>query len=240
MGRKLLMGGLTGLVLACGTLVTANPQLPSLHQAENGSVRKVFKRLYNKVYERLEPRFRYAGVDWPPKRVSLVALKEQRLLEVWVEQGDQWVHVHDYLIRAASGKAGPKLREGDRQVPEGFYNIIWLNPHSQFHLSMKLDYPNNYDRSQARKEGRTGLGGDIFIHGEEASRGCLAMGNSAIEDLFVLTALVGKDNVSVLIAPRDLRAEPLPGLASLVPRDWVEELTRDIAAALQAFPLERK
>ncbi len=206
------------------------------------SVKRVVDRYYDKVESRLEPRFRFADVAWPPKRVSLVAFKEPARLEVWAEKDGEWVHVHDYPIRALSGGAGPKLRQGDLQVPEGFYRITWLNPYSSFHLSLKLDYPNVYDQEQARNEGRSGLGGDIFIHGEAASKGCLAMGNNTIEDLFVLTALVGKENVSVLIAAKDFRVEPLGAAAGRQGQpEWVAILNRDIAAELrEKFPLERK
>jgi len=71
--------------------------------------------------------------------------------------------VADYRITAASGTAGPKLREGDRQVPEGIYRIVGLNPNSRYHLSMKLDYPNAFDRHQAARDGRARPGSDIFI-----------------------------------------------------------------------------
>ena len=217
------------------------PQQIMMDGSLRPSVERVVDRYYEKVKSRLEPRFRFADVEWPPKRVSLVAFKEQKRMEIWAEKEGQWVFVHDYDIRGISGVSGPKLREGDRQVPEGFYRILWLNPQSNFHLSLKLDYPNVQDRKQARREGRNGLGGDIFIHGESASRGCLAMGNNAIEDIFVLTALVGKQNVSVLISPRDFRVEPL-GLATNMDsenREWVLNLTRDIANELEKYPRDR-
>ena len=203
------------------------------------SVQRIVDRHYRQTERRLEPRFRFAGVAWPPQRLAYVALKEQRRLELWAEQSGQWVYIHDYPIQALSGQPGPKLREGDLQVPEGFYRITWLNPHSNFHLSLKLDYPNQHDREQARREGRRGLGGEIFIHGEASSRGCLAMGNRVIEDLFVLTALVGKENVSVLIAARDFRAEPLSTASHYGQPEWVSALNQQLATTLQEqFPRE--
>src|SRR5690606_33287906 len=105
-----------------------------------------------------------------------------------------WVAVHQYPVLAASGQAGPKLREGDRQVPEGFYAIESLHPNSRFHLALRVNYPNQSDRQRAAEDGRTNLGGDIMIHGSNASVGCLAMGDPAAEDLFVLVADVGIQN----------------------------------------------
>jgi murein L,D-transpeptidase YafK len=128
---------------------------------------------------------------------------------VWVETSGQVVFIHSYSVLAASGHNGPKLREGDRQVPEGFYRITSLNPNSSYHLSIKLNYPNAFDQQHADEEGRDHLGGDIFIHGKAASIGCLAMGDPAIEELFVMVEKVGRSNVQVIIAPHDPRQIPL-------------------------------
>jgi hypothetical protein len=69
-----------------------------------------------------------------------------------------------------------------------------------------VNYPNAFDRARAREENRANLGGDIMIHGKAVSIGCLAMGDEAIEELFVLAALTGAKNIEVLLCPRDLRA----------------------------------
>jgi murein L,D-transpeptidase YafK len=67
--------------------------------------------------------------------------------------------------RVASGGLGPKLGAGDRQGPERIYAIESLNPNSLFHLSMRLNYPNEFDQMRAKQDGRSDLGGDIMIHG---------------------------------------------------------------------------
>jgi len=183
---------------------------------------------------RLRPVFERAGVAYPPTRIALLAFKAERRLELWADRRGEWVHVRTYPILAASGHAGPKLREGDRQVPEGLYRIVGLNPNSAYHLSMKLDYPNAFDREQADRDGRADPGSDIFIHGQAVSIGCLAMGNEAIEELFVLTAKTGKANVSVLIAPNDLRAgAPVTGPEPAPP--WVAVLYETLKRELAPF-----
>jgi murein L,D-transpeptidase YafK len=111
--------------------------------------------------------------------------------------------IRDYYIQVASGGAGPKLRQGDRQVPEGIYRIVKLDPNSHYHLSMKLNYPNEFDLLHARQDGRKAPGSNILIHGKAVSIGCLAMGDEAIEELFVLTEHVGVEKVKVVIAPHD-------------------------------------
>ena len=139
--------------------------------------------------------------DVSPRSLTLVAFKQERRLEV---RGDGQL-LASYPILAASGKPGPKLREGDCQVPEGNYKLTTLNPRSRFHLSIRVDYPNAEDRLH----GCTGT--DIYVHGGAASIGCIAIGNEAIEELFRLAAKV-KDR-RILIVPWDLRVKPPPEVA---------------------------
>ena len=184
---------------------------------------------------RLAPHVRRAGATWPPDEIALLVLKQERRLALWARTGDRWRFVRNYPILAASGHAGPKLLQGDYQVPEGVYRIEHLNPNSSYHLSMKVSYPNAFDRRMAARDGRTRLGGDIFIHGKDVSIGCVALGDRAIEELFTLVADTGHSRVRVVIAPNDLRvAGPL--LHEKSP-PWVAELYRAVAAALAAFPV---
>lgn len=173
--------------------------------------------------ERLEPYFIQAGIAFPPQEIKLLALKEEKLLELWARNGSHYRWIKNYPIQAASGIAGPKLREGDKQVPEGVYKIVGLNPNSSYHLSMQLNYPNEFDLQHARREGRDNPGSNIFIHGKAVSIGCLAMGDSAIEELFLLVSRIGFKNTEVLIAPRDPRANPLAVETSSSPA-WLPEL----------------
>jgi hypothetical protein len=214
--------------------------IPPLSAAESGrSIEKVLLELGGKMEQRLQPRFQFVDATWPPREVALVAFKDTRLLELWALEDAGWVFIKQYPIKGMSGHAGPKLSEGDLQVPEGFYRIEKMNPNSAYHLSMKLDYPNQFDRRMARSDGRRNLGDNIFIHGDRVSSGCLAIGDRAVEELFVLTAMLGMEHVSVIISPRDYRfrptAEPAPGMPG-----WVGTLNEKIASNLQIFPLDRK
>jgi len=176
---------------------------------------------------RLAPHFQRAGVTYPPKELCLVGLKEERQLELYVASGTNALRfVRAYRIQAASGSAGPKLREGDGQVPEGFYRIESLNPNSRYHLSLRINYPNQADREQARRDGRTQLGGDIMIHGSNVSIGCLAMGDEAAEDIFVLAADTGLKQIRVLLSPVDFRVRRLPQDAPSLYQQLAVELKR--------------
>jgi hypothetical protein len=191
---------------------------------------------------RLTAKFQTAEVQWPPRQVVLVALKDENVVELHARSRTRaWRLVHRYPIHKASGGPGPKLRQGDRQVPEGIYRVTFLNPNSRYHVSMRLDYPNAFDQAMGARDGRSDLGGDIMIHGKALSVGCLAMGDEAAEELFVLAATVGLPKIKVIIAPTDFRkADPLP-LAdptppAALPPPWVPQLYVDIAREMAPFP----
>ncbi len=150
------------------------------------------------------------NISYPPKHLYLVGLKEEKELRIYAIDKDDDIDtssaklLHTYDILAASGEAGPKLKQGDWQVPEGFYKIDSFNPNSLYHLSLRVNYPNKEDKEHAENEKRTKLGGDIMIHGSNASVGCLAMGDDAIEEIYVLVSDVGRENVDVILAPCNL------------------------------------
>jgi murein L,D-transpeptidase YafK len=159
-------------------------------------------------------------------------VKDGRRLELWAAKSSgERVRVTAWPVLAASGGEGPKLREGYRQVPEGIYQIEGLNPNSAYHLSLKVGYPNSSDRAWAARDGRTRLGGDIFIHGKDVSIGCLAIGDDAIEELFWLAGTVGRGAFTVVIVPTDLRRKPAPNVSVA----WAPELYRPLITELAQF-----
>lgn len=198
------------------------------------TVRDVVDAYGSRTDASLRPRFERAGLRYAPKRIAFLCFKEERRLELWGQDNGPWVFVTEFGIKAASGKPGPKLEEGDGQIPEGIYQIEGLNPNSSYHLSLKLNYPNDFDVAHAKTDGRTRLGGDIFIHGNTGSVGCLAMGDEVAELLFVLVSRVGKDNVRVIVAPRDFRQRPTDPPTATAP-SWVPELYAGIASELGNF-----
>lgn len=110
--------------------------------------------------------------------------KDPGILELWVESdGGDFVNFKNYDICTFSGKLGPKLREGDKQSPEGFYfvNAGRLNPLSRFHLSFNLGYPNAYDRHHGR------TGNALMVHGNCVSIGCYAMTDARMNEIYALS-----------------------------------------------------
>ena len=206
-------------------------------QHGHGTVDDRLRQYGGRVRGRLKPFFAKVGIDYPPAKVVLVGIKDEKKLEVWASDDGEYRLVRTYRILGASGRLGPKLREGDCQVPEGLYRIESLNPNSRFHLSLRVNYPNAHDRSQAKEENRTNLGGDIMIHGSRSSVGCLAMGDEAAEDLFILAAETGVENVSVILCPVDFRKKEMPKLSYSLP-GWTDDLYERIGERLSAFVVE--
>lgn len=177
-----------------------------------------------RVQRRLAPSFQAITVSYPPKNMIFVGLKHERVLEVWIaDQKQDYRLLKTYPILGASGTLGPKLAEGDFQVPEGLYRIESLNPNSLYHLSLRVNYPNQFDRKMGAADGRTNLGSDIMIHGRTASIGCLAMGDEAAEDLFILAAKTGVENIEVILSPVDFRVRSLPAVLPKLPA-WTPDL----------------
>jgi hypothetical protein len=188
---------------------------------------------------RLEEDFRRAGLAWPARQVTFVGIKDARRLEFYARNSpdEPWRYVKAWPILAASGQAGPKLREGDRQVPEGIYAAESLNPNSRFHLALRVGYPNKLDRAIAAGQGRENLGGDIMIHGSDVSAGCLAIGDLAAEEIFVVSALAGVEEVRILLTPTDLRWRE-PDMTSVPP--WAGQIYARLKEALEQLPSARQ
>ena len=189
--------------------------------------------------ERWATYFETSGVTYPPKRIVFVAFKDRRVFETYAENDTGFQFIRRMPVLAASGQLGPKLREGDKQVPEGIYEIESLNPNSAYHVSLRLNYPNAFDRSQAAKDGRTNLGGDIMIHGKSVSVGCIALGDEGAEDVFTLAADVGIKNVKVICSPVDFRnraglRRDLTTVAGAF--QWTAALYQEIYSHLLALP----
>lgn len=116
--------------------------------------------------------------------------KAESELEVWKAKSDgRFYHFKTYPICDWSGALGPKINQGDRQAPEGFYLVSapQMNPRSKYHLAFNIGFPNAYDRAY----GRTGA--DIMVHGDCKSAGCYAMTDGVVEEIYILAreALAG-------------------------------------------------
>ena len=140
--------------------------------------------------------------------IYLRLFKRESLLELWVRNGEHYTLFRSYEICYHSGTLGPKLAEGDRQSPEGFYetNPGLMNPWSSYHLSFNIGYPNRFDRAHGR------TGSLIMIHGNCVSIGCYAMTDEGIEEIYALVDAAmraGNGPVPVHVFPFPLTTENL-------------------------------
>ncbi|MDR3442341.1 MAG: L,D-transpeptidase family protein [Legionella sp.] len=199
------------------------------------AIDRAIKRYGLRVEPQLKSFFAKAEVSYPPREIALLAFKSERKVELWAKNSEQkWKHIHNYPLTGFSGRLGPKLRENDKQIPEGVYRLVNFNPFSSMHLSMMINYPNNFDKQKGYQDGRSKLGNNIFIHGKDLSVGCLAIGDRAIDQLFVLARRVGLSNIQVIISPNDLR-QGKPSTSNFAQPRWLPELYKQIVDSLKPF-----
>lgn len=128
--------------------------------------------------------------------VFIRIFKESNQLELFLKKGSRFELFKTYPICFYSGELGPKTKEGDRQAPEGFYQVTpkSMNPFSSYHLSFNLGYPNAHDRA------RGWTGSHLMIHGDCVSIGCFAMTDPLIEEIYALVETAfrtGQNSVEV-------------------------------------------
>lgn len=170
--KKIVAGFITFVLLACVGMATyyfikIKKLVPYSAQAQS---------------EKLEDRLKKVSLQ-AGSPIFIRIFKASSELEVWIQgRGDIYHHFKTYPICAFSGKLGPKLKEGDRQAPEGFYTVTrsQMNPNSTYHLSFNLGYPNAFDRAHGR------TGSYLMVHGNCVSIGCYAMTDAGIEEIYFL------------------------------------------------------
>lgn len=175
------------------------PRVRAAHEARGAELRALFAA---------------AKVRFPP-RILLRAFKQEQELELWSEDaGGAYALVKRFPICASSGDLGPKRREGDLQVPEGFYALSQFNPQSRFHLSLGVSYPNASDRILGEK-GR--LGGAIYIHGACVTIGCVPLTDPVIELVYLAAVEAragGQREIPIHLFPARLTDGTLQRLAA--------------------------
>lgn len=170
--------------------------LPTLLRADNEIPASTLSRaICDRLSPQLEMELSNKGLHLGAP-VFIRIFKEESLLELWIKDLEQYSLFKTYTICDYSGELGPKLKEGDKQSPEGFYTVTpqQLNPWSQFHLSFNLGFPNEYDRAHQR------TGSALMIHGRCSSVGCFAMTDFRMEEIYTLVEAAlqqGQNNFSV-------------------------------------------
>jgi len=161
-------------------------------------VRQAYKEKETVITERLAKE----NIALNELSILIAAFKEEKEFEVYAKRKNETEYrkISTYKICALSGLLGPKRRIGDGQVPEGFYYINRYNPVSSYYLSLGINYPNASDRKKSKA---AKPGGDIFIHGECVTIGCLPMTNDKIKEiyLYAIHAHANGQQIPVYIFP---------------------------------------
>jgi murein L,D-transpeptidase YafK len=203
-------------------------------------IQKKFERVAN-AYERKEQYlFMKCRAQEIPEEtfgnILVRAFKKEEMMEIWVQKPDGvYVKFNEFKIYSLSGKLGPKIVQGDCQVPEGFYNINDFNPVSNYHLSLGINYPNEADLKlyPAPKKGY-----DIYIHGGHASAGCLAMSNYYVEDIYISAVKAkanGQQKVPVHIYPFKMTEENIDKYSQLPEYAAYKTFWQNLAVGYKIF-----
>lgn len=143
------------------------------------------------------------GLEPGNVNILITVYKDDDELEIYAKKktGTTYKKLISYRICSRSGQLGPKRKEGDYQVPEGFYHINMFNPTSHFFLSLGINYPNLSDK---RKSKASHIGGNIFIHGACVTIGCIPMTDEGIKEIYLYAVYAknnGQTNIPVYIFP---------------------------------------
>lgn len=157
---------------------------------------------YDNKWVGLQAQLETKKIDKTNFDVYFRIFKLEKEFEVWIKNKTEqkYILLKTIPICASSGELGPKRKQGDYQVPEGFYEIATFNPNSSYHLAMKINYPNQSDKL---KKTATDAGGDIMIHGNCVTIGCIPLENGPVEEVYILAteAKNKKNDIDIAIYP---------------------------------------
>jgi murein L,D-transpeptidase YafK len=167
------------------------------------------KQAYTEKLNGLEQQLKQLNLDKNNLNILITTFKEEQELVIYAKTktATSYKKLITYSICASSGTLGPKTKQGDGQVPEGFYHIDRYNPSSLYYLSLVINYPNQSDKTQSTAKN---LGGDIFIHGECVTIGCLPMTNDKIKEIYIYALQAkhcGQNKIPVYVFPFKMSAE---------------------------------
>ncbi len=165
-------------IFAAGLMVSASALLAGCDDQLDSSSARSLQPIPQKTLAKMDE----IGTT-PASPVLIRTYKQEAELQIWKLKSDgQYALLKTFPMCRWSGQLGPKTREGDRQVPEGFYTITpgQMNPHSNYYLSFNVGYPNAYDRAYGR------TGGTIMVHGACSSAGCYSMTDQQIAEIYAI------------------------------------------------------
>lgn len=199
---------------------------------------------FGKLEDSLKKQFESQKLVWPPQAMFIRSFKYDRQLEVWVKNDntEPYKLFKTYKICMQSGTMGPKRMEGDYQVPEGFYHVNELNPNSNYHLALGLNYPNASDKILSDP---SRPGNNIYIHGNCVSTGCIAIMDVPVEELYILASNVrikGQEFIPVHVYPVRYNVKKSAEYLANAIKDnqALQEFNSTLKAAFDIFELKKQ
>jgi len=233
------------LIATGGAIVASNREAFSFAVARATGTSRTLEAARARLKKTLPQLFAAQKVAWPPAEVFLRAIKERDdgspgEVELWARdpKAATFTLIKRHPICALSGVLGPKRKQGDRQIPEGFYTIEKLNPFSSYHLSLAVDYPNDSDKIRGRALLPPGgdLGDEIMVHGNCLTIGCIPLQDEPIEEVYLAAdSVFGKQPVRIHIFPRRLDEASLNALLATTTDATLQGFWRELAVGYQAF-----
>ncbi|MCC6806419.1 MAG: L,D-transpeptidase family protein [Deltaproteobacteria bacterium] len=229
-------------------LLIASPAQAGSFKDEQMKIARV-RGAQKNVDQKLRDRFKERGLSYPPAAIFLRVFKRDKALEVWVRKDGAYALYESYPICASSGDLGPKYEQGDGQVPEGLYTIDHFNPTSNYHLSLRVAYPNAADvartaaRAKAAGEKAPQMGGDIYIHGSCVTIGCMPLTDPLAEEVYWLALLAkdqGQKQIPIHIFPTKLTDAGLSDLGTRRAPEATMALWKQLQPFYAAFEATHK
>lgn len=170
-------------------------QTPSFKEQQLKNKR--VKQAYTEKWEGLQTTLKAKKIEPGNMDVYIRVFKHEGELEMWLKNktDQKYTFFKKLAVCAASGDLGPKRREGDGQVPEGIYDVPFFNPNSNYYLALKVGYPNKSDRVLAK--GPTG--GDIMIHGNCVTIGCIPLQDDPVKEVYMCCVEAKNKNNSIRV-----------------------------------------
>lgn len=200
------------------------------------------KAAYAEKWEGLKKELQQKNIGTSDFELFIRVLKNEKLVEVWLKpaKSNAYTLFKTYPICYYSGTLGPKRHEGDGQVPEGYYSVAVFNPNSNYLLSLGVSYPNASDRII----GKTRLGGDIMIHGNCLSIGCIPITDDCIKEVYILGVEArngGQSTIPITIFPGKLDDKSMAALQQKYSKDAaLLAFWKNLKTGYDYFEKERK
>jgi len=200
------------------------------------------KKAYHLKYKSVQENLKKHGLAAKGYSLYIRVFKHDGIVELWGKDNNSSTYklFREYNICMSSGDLGPKRKQGDYQVPEGYYHIDRFNPNSNFHLSLGINYPNTSDKILGN---RNKLGGDIFIHGDCVTIGCVPLTDNEIKSLYVYCIEAinnGQSHIPVTVFPAKMEGDNIVFLNDTSQNKDTKNLWVDLQKGYTYFNTHKK